>query len=85
MSYYGKYCIGIRLLLLLEEAQEIVDLFGVILDGARGELPALTMEGKLIPNSAQQHKKHAPFRGQTSLKRSVLFLFYGEFTSFVKR
>lgn len=50
MPNYGKYYIGIRLLLLLEETQEIVDLFGVIPDGAGGELPALTMEGKRIPN-----------------------------------
>ena len=38
-------------LLLLEKAQEIVNLFGVVLDGAGGQFTALTMEGKLISDS----------------------------------
>ena len=39
------------LLFLLEKAQEIVDLFGVVLDGAGGQLTSLTMEGNLVSDS----------------------------------
>mgnify|MGYP006318571235 CR=1 FL=1 len=72
------------LLLLLEKSQEIVNLFGVVLDGAGGQLTALTMESVLKRSRflwADRHTHPSCHRGGVGPGRyryaELLFRIYG--------